>query len=76
MKPNSTKSRLQEWLTMHHFTSVKLERATSIERTQMMKIRSGGNVTMQTMLRVLKGARLIAGRRVHILELFDLDSDD
>lgn len=69
-------SRLQIWLNLHSFTAKQLEDTTGISRGHLRKIRQGGNLTMENMMRILAGARVIAKRRVHVLELFDLDSDD
>jgi transcriptional regulator with XRE-family HTH domain len=69
-------SRVQAWLDRHGFTAKQLEDATGISRGHLRKIRQGGNLTMENMLRILAGAQLLARRRVHILELFDLHSDD
>jgi transcriptional regulator with XRE-family HTH domain len=69
-------SRLQVWLGRQSFTARQLEVATGISRGHLRKIRQGGNLTMENMLRILAGARVLAGRRVHVLELFDLQSDD
>lgn len=72
------RSRLQQWLNDNGFTSADLEAVTGIDRKLMRVIRSDGryNLRLHTMLRILAGARILAGRPVHILELFDLDSDD
>jgi transcriptional regulator with XRE-family HTH domain len=76
MMTSTRTSRLQAWLDRHGFTAKQLEDATGISRGHLRKIRQGGNLTMENMQRILTGARSLTGRRVHILELFDLDSDD
>lgn len=72
---SAAKTRLQAWLDENHYTSAQLEAATGLARQTMHRIRHGSAVTSRTMLRVLRGARAISQRRIHILELFDLDSD-
>jgi hypothetical protein len=75
--PVGPKSRLQRWLDSNALTSADLEAVTGIDRRSMTKIRADKqNVTRRTMLRILEGARTLARRQVHILELFDLNSDD
>lgn len=68
--------RLQRWLDRKGLTSAALEAASETSRTQMRHIRNGGNLTLEKMLRILAAARLISGEPVHILDLFDLDSDE
>jgi hypothetical protein len=68
-------TRLQAWLDRNGYTSAQLEAASGIARPSMRRIRKGSAVTQRTMLRILQGARMLARRRVNILELFDLDSD-
>lgn len=68
--------RLQRWLDQRRLTSAALEKASNTSRTQMRRIRNGGNLTLEMMLRILAAARLISGEPVHILDLFDLDSDE
>lgn len=41
----------------------------------MTRIRGGGDVRRNTMLRILRGARELKGEKVMMDELFDLDPD-
>lgn len=66
-------TRLQKFLNANGLTSVQLETATGISRPAMSRIRAGGDVRRQTMLRILLGARKLAGRRVRMDEIFDLE---
>jgi hypothetical protein len=68
-------TRLQSWLDRNGYTSAQLEASSGIARPSMRRVRKGSSVTQRTMLRILHGARALAARRVHVLELFDLDSD-
>lgn len=69
----AAKTRLQQWLDDHEFTSAQLEAETGIARQSMTKIRRGQDVRMKTMLRILKAARRMKGPEVQITDLFDLD---
>lgn len=66
-------TRLQMWLNENGFTSAELEEVTRICRQTMTKIRAGGDVRKKTMIRIARGAGVLAGRPVRMDELFDLD---
>jgi predicted transcriptional regulator len=66
---------LQKWLDANGFTSVQLEAVTGIGRQSMSRIRAGGDVRRKTMIRIVKGAARLTGRKVTMDELFDLDPD-
>jgi hypothetical protein len=74
--PPPKATRLQRFLDTEGLRSAWLEEATGISRSEMRRIRAGRKVREDTMLRILRGARKITGRRVQITELFDLDPDD
>ena len=73
--PNVTgKSHLQAWLDVRGFTSAQLERASHVGRQQMTKIRlRDTDVRRKTMIKICRGASLLAGETVRMDELFDLD---
>lgn len=73
-------TRLQQWLDVNGFTSAALERAimsatgTTISRQSMTKIRHGADVRLSTVIRIRRGAGLLANRPVSVEELFDFDA--
>jgi transcriptional regulator with XRE-family HTH domain len=68
-------SRLQQWLNAHGFSSAELERATGMSRQSTTQIRGGRDLRLTTMLRILRGCRALASRKVVMDEIFDLDPD-
>lgn len=67
---------LQKWLDANGFASADLERATGIYRQSMKRVREGtGGVTKATMIRILLGARHLAGQHVQITDLFSFELD-
>jgi hypothetical protein len=77
-KPKSVglaKTRLQVWLDTQGLTSAQLEAVTGICRQTMTRIRAGSDVRWKTMLRLLRGARLLTGEPIRMDDLFDLDPE-
>lgn len=74
-KPNRRPVKLQLWLDANGFTSAQLEEASGICRQTMTQIKAGRDIRHMTMKRILRGARVVAGRRVGIEELFDFEYD-
>ncbi|HYH08685.1 MAG TPA: hypothetical protein VEK11_16645 [Thermoanaerobaculia bacterium] len=74
-RESNLKTRLQQWLDNNGYSSGALERATGIGRKAMQAIRRGRDVRKSTMIRVLKGARLLSGEPVEITDLFDFEPD-
>ena len=79
-QPNGKKatlwdSRLQRWLEANGFTSARLEKATGMSRQSTTQIRRGRDLRLTTMLRILRGCRALALRKVVMDEIFDLDPD-
>jgi hypothetical protein len=68
-------SRLQQWLDAQACTSAQLERETGMSRQSTTQIRGGRDLRLTTMLRILRGCRTLAGRKVLMDEVFDLDPD-
>lgn len=68
-------SLLQQWLDAHAYTSAQLERETGMSRQSTTQIRGGRDLRLTTMLRILRGCRALAGRKVLMEEIFDLDPD-
>lgn len=66
-------TRLQQWLDDRQLTSVQLEEKSGISRQSMTKIRAGSDMRKKTMIRIARGASLLAERPVLMDELFDLD---
>ncbi len=73
--PKKSPTRLQAWLDRNGFTSADLEGKTGIVRQSMTKIRAGGEVRRKTMLKILAGCMTLAGRKVSMEEIFDLDPE-
>lgn len=68
-------SRLQQWLNANAYTSAQLERETGMSRQSTTQIRGGRDLRLTTMLRILRGCRALALRKVVMDEIFDLDPD-
>ena len=68
-------SRLQQWLNSNAYTSAQLERETGMSRQSTTQIRGGRDLRLSTMLRILRGCRALALRKVVMDEIFDLDPD-
>ena len=68
-------SRLQQWLEKNGLTSGQLERETGMSRQSTAQIRAGRDLRKTTMVRILRACRALAGRKVRMEEIFDLDPD-
>jgi len=66
-------SKITAFLEKEGLTSEKLEAASRTNRRSMTKYKSGGNIRLTSMLRILCGARILTGRSVDMSELWDLD---
>jgi transcriptional regulator with XRE-family HTH domain len=68
-------TRLKEWLAANGLTSAQLEREIHMTRQSMGRIKRGQDVRRRTMIRLLRGCRALAHRKVMMEEIFDLDPD-
>jgi predicted transcriptional regulator len=64
------------WLQRERFTVADLASECRVSRQMLQHVKSGRDVRLSTMVRILHGARSLAGRNVAVEELFDFDSPD
>ena len=68
--------RLQTWLDAEGFDSVDLESASGVCRQTMTHAKAGRDVRLSTIIRITRGARILARRHVSAEELFDFGYED
>ena len=76
-KPQRSRAvRLQSWLDAQGFGSVDLESASGVCRQTMTYAKAGRDVRLSTIIRITRGARVLAQRHVSAEELFDFGYDE
>lgn len=73
---NKPLTRLQAFMNAESMTSAELEIAIPMARQTMGRIRSGSDLRLSTMRRILAGIRPVAGRRVEMQEIFNLEPEE
>jgi predicted transcriptional regulator len=69
-------TRLQRFLVAEGISSAAIEKRTGIARPSFFQIRTGRDVRLSTMVRILRAVREETGRHVRMEEIFDVDPDE
>lgn len=72
--PGRSRILIRHWLKRNGFSSAQLEIETKIHRQTMTAIKNGRDIRLSTIVKILRGARALAKRRVAVEELFDFES--
>jgi predicted transcriptional regulator len=69
-------TKLQRFLVAEGIPCAAIEKRSGIARPSFFQIRSGRDVRLSTMVRILRAVREEAGRRVGMEEIFDVDPSE